>query len=97
MRMALKSKKTEEEVVVQAELVSDDAPLKTEELITFTKALTNRYLEVLGCEEHTLHKLKEIWVYIMENFPEEKKICKSVKKANKISEFLNAINCLPEL
>lgn len=31
MRMALKSKKTEEEVVVQAELVSDDAPLKTEE------------------------------------------------------------------
>ncbi len=71
--------------------------LKTSELIEFTKLLEERYLKVLGSEIYTLHKLKEIWLYIMWNFPEEKKILKAVKKSNKLSELNVAINYLPEI
>ena len=46
---------------------------------------------------YTLHKLKEIWIYIMQNYPNEAKILKAVKKSNKLAELNNAINCLPEI
>lgn len=72
-------------------------PLSTEELVKFTKLLSERYFNLFGSEEHTLHKLKEIWVYIMLNFPEEKKIFKALKKATKIAAFNSAVSCLPKL
>ena len=71
--------------------------LKTAELIGFSKILEERYLNLLGSEIYTLHKLKEIWMYVMMNFPEEKKILKAVKKSNRLSDLNLAINCLPEL
>lgn len=72
-------------------------PLKTEELISFTKLLETRYLKVLGSEVYTLHKLKEIWIHMMQNFPNEKKLFKAVKKSNRLSELMYAISCLPEI
>ncbi|MDO4744859.1 MAG: tRNA-dihydrouridine synthase family protein, partial [Clostridia bacterium] len=54
--------------------IKGGARLKTNELAEFTARLKDRYLEVLGSEVYTLHKLKEIWMYIMWNFPDEKKI-----------------------
>ncbi len=72
-------------------------PLETKELVDFSRILEERYLEVLGSEIYTLHKLKEIWMYIMQNFPEEKKILKAVKKANRLHDLNSAIDCLPEL
>ncbi len=72
-------------------------PLKTEELIAFSRLLEERYLKVLGSEVYTLHKLKEIWLHMVGNFPEEKKILKAVKKSNKLSDLNNAIQYLPEL
>ncbi len=72
-------------------------PLSTKELVEFTKALTPRYLEVLGSEVYTLHKLKEIWIYIMWNYPDEKKLLKAVKKSNQLRDLISAIECLPEI
>lgn len=71
--------------------------LKTHELINFSHLLEERYIKVLNSEVFTLYKLKEIWVHMMLNFPDEKKIFKALKKANKLSEFDSALNCLPEL
>lgn len=71
--------------------------LKTEELILFSHVLEERYLSVLGSETYTLHKLKEIWIHMMQNFPDEKKIFKAVKKSNRLFDLNNAISCLPEL
>ena len=71
--------------------------LETGELIEFTERLKADYIEVLRSEIFTLNKLKEIWMYIMRNFPEEKKILKAIKKANKLIDFEKAINCLPDL
>ncbi len=71
--------------------------LSTEELIEFSKALIARYREVLGSDVFTLHKLKEIWIYVMWNFPEEKKIAKAIKKATTVAEFVSAISSLPKI
>ncbi len=71
--------------------------LKTAELVDFTANLQKRYLGVLGSEIYTLHKLKEIWMYMMWNFPDEKKLFKAIKKASNLVDLNNAIMQLPEL
>ena len=72
-------------------------PLTTEELITFTEALKENYSQILDSDVFTLHKLKEIWLYIMENFPDEKKILKTIRKTNNLGEFMNTIYTLPTI
>lgn len=71
--------------------------LKTSELLAFHDRLSERYMEVLKSEVYTLHKLKEIWMYIMWNFPDEKKLLKAVKKANSLLDLSRAVSYLPEL
>lgn len=78
--------------------IKGGAPLNTKELIAFSNLLEERYLKLFaGCEKYTIHRLKEMWIFAMLNFPEEKKILKAVKKSNKLVELNNAVNCLPEL
>ncbi len=71
--------------------------LSTAELIRFSNVLEQRYCELFHSERNTLHKLKEIWMHAITNYPNEHKIIKAVKKANKLTEFNRAINALPEL
>ncbi len=65
--------------------------INIQELIDFSKKLEERYLEVLGCEHYTVHRLKEIWLYIMRSLPEDKKTTKAIKKANSLSDINSAI------
>lgn len=67
--------------------------IKTEELVKFSHTLEERYLDVLGCEHYTVHRLKEIWLYIMKNFPDGKG-AKAIKKANSLKDINEAINKL---
>ncbi len=71
--------------------------IETAELAEFTKVLAERYLEVLGSEVYTLHKLKEMWLYTMWLYPGEKKLLKAIKKANHLSDLLTAVKALPEI
>ncbi len=70
-------------------------PLKTEELITFSDRLSDVYYEALGSEVFTLQKLKEIWGYMIEGYPEEAKIAKNIKKASTREELSEVIHRLP--
>ncbi len=70
--------------------------LKTGELIEFSNLLEERYLRLLGSDRYTLHRLKEIWLYAVCNYPNETKIAKAIKKSQKLSELNSAINALPE-
>lgn len=72
-------------------------PLKTEELVHFSSLLQERYLKLLGSDRYTLHRLKEIWLYSVQNFPNEPKITKAIKKSERLSDLERAINMLPEL
>ena len=68
--------------------------LKTAELIEFTEILSENYLELFGTEIYVLQKMKEIWMYIMKNFPQETKTLKAIKKASKLYDFKKAIYML---
>lgn len=71
--------------------------ITTEEIVAFSKKLADNYQATLRSETFTLNKLKEVWMYMIQNYPEEKKIFKTIRKANKLVEFIGAIECLPEL
>ncbi len=71
--------------------------LKASELKKFTERLCENYPQELRSENFTLNKLKEVWMYMIQNYPEEKKIFKALRKAAKISDFMNAVLSLPEL
>lgn len=72
-------------------------PLTTVELIEFTELLAKRYFDVLNSETYTLNKLKEIWMYSIQNYPSEKKIMKKIKKADSLYEFMAAVKGLPKI
>ena len=69
----------------------------TSELEEFSHLLIDDYLKVLGSDWYTLNRLKEIWIYSIENYPSEKKIAKEIKKSQKLSTLINAIRKLPEI
>lgn len=71
--------------------------LKTQELVSFTEKLIEMLRETLRSDVFTLHKIKELWTYMIKNYPDEKKIAKALKKANNISDFSVAIKSLPEI
>lgn len=65
--------------------------INKDELIKFSKTLEERYLKVLGCEHYTVHRLKEIWLYITKNFPDDKKTIKAIKKSNSLKDINEAL------
>lgn len=71
--------------------------LQTKELVAFSKALEEEYLKLLGSYTYTFHRLKEIWMLMILNFPEEQKIFKAIKKSGRMSDLNETIACLPEL
>ncbi|MBR2404409.1 MAG: tRNA-dihydrouridine synthase family protein [Clostridia bacterium] len=71
-------------------------PLSTNELLCFTDRLIEKYNPLLGSDIYTLHKLKEIWLYCIENYPCEKKTAKLIKKAAKLGEFRKSLDLLPK-
>ncbi len=68
--------------------------LKTEELIIFTEELIESYKEVLRSDVFTMHKIKELWTYMIQNFPEDKRKAKAIKKANSLLDILTAVKSL---
>ena len=72
-------------------------PLSTEELICFTDLLIEKYIPLLGSDFYTLHKLKEIWLYSIMNYPDEKKTSKAIRKSTRLSELRKALDLLPKL
>ncbi len=71
--------------------------LTTAELINFSNVLERKYLELYCSQVNTFHKLKEIWMYAILNYPNEEKLAKAVRKSTKLTELNSAINCLPEI
>ena len=71
--------------------------ITTEEMVEFTEILKERYNAILSTDKFTMHKLKEIWLFMMWNFPKEEKIYKIVRRTESLSELMLAIHSLPRL
>lgn len=72
-------------------------PLCGDDIFGFTKALAEKYGALYKNDIFTVQKLKEIWLYVMRNYPDEKKLSKRIKKCEKISDFLAAAECFSKM
>lgn len=72
-------------------------PLTTQELIAFTEALSENYYHELQSETFTLHKLKEVWGYMLQLYPNEKQTAKTIKKAGRLCDLITTVKSLPEI
>ena len=77
--------------------IKGGSKITTEEMVEFTHILADRYNSILSSDHFTMHKLKEIWLFMMWNFPDEEKVLKTVRRTEKLSELLRAIETLPEI
>lgn len=66
----------------------------TEEIVEFSIKLMEDYNNLYKTDKFTLNKLKEVWMYMIWNYPGEEKILKEIKKANTTKDFVNAIKKL---
>lgn len=49
--------------------------------------LFQKYMEQMSGDTNVLFKMKELWVYLAAQFPEEERLIKKMKKTNKLSEY----------
>ena len=77
--------------------IKGGSKITTEEMVEFTHILADKYNSILSSDHFTMHKLMEIWLFMMWNFPDEEKVLKTVRRTEKLSELLRAIETLPEI
>lgn len=65
-----------------------------EEFFLYHDALIREYLESGLSPFYTLERMKELWDYMKDLFPEEGKTVKQIKKAKSIEEYRAAVSCL---
>lgn len=58
----------------------------------FHDALCEEYGKVMSGERNVLFKMKELWFYMGNLFEENKKPMKKIKKAQKLSEYMGAVD-----
>ncbi len=69
-------------------------PMTKEQLHRFLNRLVEAYQEDLSGDRPVLYKMKEIWFYLGNIFENHEKYSKKIKKANKLSEFEDAVNAI---
>jgi tRNA-dihydrouridine synthase len=74
------------------ELAGDTAAVTGEELRTFHDEILDGYLTVMSGERNTLFRMKELWGYMGENFPEGEKMLKKIRKATRLVDYRAAVD-----
>lgn len=63
-------------------------------LRAFHDDILSGYQEVMYGDTNTLFKMKELWVYLGENFSASEKYMKKIKKSQRIAEYLTYVDAL---
>ena len=66
--------------------------LNKDDLYKFYEKMFNDYKEILSGDTPLLHKMKEVFVYMIDSFNDCDKIAKKIKKAKNVRDFKNAVN-----
>ncbi len=67
------------------------APLKKAELTAFLRRVKDTYAAEFSGDMPVLHKTKEIWTYMIRNFPGCEKQLKAIRKAKHLPEYEDAV------
>lgn len=60
----------------------------------FHDTIYHNYMELLSGDKNTLFKMKELWFYLGKSFSNSEKIIKKINKAQRFSEYENAVQML---
>lgn len=74
--------------------VHNKTPMDGETFSCFHREIYENYQEVSCGERNVLFKMKELWFYFREMFPEGKKQIKRIKKAETLRKYEEAVNDL---
>ncbi len=69
-------------------------PVTGEELKTFLRRVTDDYTEAFSGDASVLHKTKEIWNYMIRNFPGSERQLKAIRKAKHLPEYEDAVRAI---
>lgn len=68
--------------------------LSKERLLAFHNDILNGYLAVMSGDKNTLFKMKELWVYLAEQFVEPERYIKKIRKSERVREYETIVNAL---
>lgn len=71
--------------------IKGESAVSTEILKAFHDELLERYAEIMSGDVHTLYRMKEIWAYFGDYFPDAAKSLKKIRKASTISQYKIAV------
>ncbi len=74
--------------------VSDEAKNGRERFLNFHDELLTGYQEYLSGDRNVLFRMKELWGWWQNMFPEQAKLMKQIKKSNDIAEYKMLVNQL---
>lgn len=77
-----------------ADRIRERKGLEKSRLKEFHDVLCQEYAGVLSGDRNVLFKMKELWFYMGSLFPENQKYMKKIKKAQKLSDYQDAVNSL---
>ena len=80
-RLKTKTDKTASDSLENGKLIS------AEEIRAFTDDLLNGYIELMSGETPVLHKMKEIWTWLIVGFPDKDKCLKRIVKSKSVAEY----------
>ena len=74
--------------------INDGDSLDKSKLKNFHDEIYENYQNVLSGDHNVLFKMKEIWLYMIQLFSNEKKYAKAIKKSDKLYEYEKVIRSL---
>ncbi len=73
-------------------MLVNDTSLST--LRAFHNEIMEGYIKIMSGDTNTLYKMKDLWTFMGPGFPNSQKQLKSIKKANRLSEYVLAVDSI---
>lgn len=77
-------------------LIKNNTSLDKKVLKDFHDEIFNKYIELFNEDKNAIFRMKELWGYMIYIFSDNKKYAKKIKKAQKLSEYNEAVSSLFE-
>ncbi|MBD7912888.1 tRNA dihydrouridine synthase [Clostridium cibarium] len=75
-------------------LIKSNAPLDKKVLKGFHDDVFDTYIKVFNEDKNAMFRMKELWGYMIYIFSDNKKYAKKIKKAQKVSDYREAVSSL---
>ncbi|WP_143316433.1 tRNA-dihydrouridine synthase family protein [Clostridium sp. HBUAS56017] len=75
-------------------LIKSNAPLDKKVLTGFHDDVFDTYIKVFNEDKNAMFRMKELWGYMIYIFSDNKKYAKKIKKAQKVSDYREAVSSL---